>query len=92
MKATILQKDNARTLSRGSPARAKVVREIRRMGLESWKEKVQYGKRWRVEIFFSALKRVMNEVINAKRLKYQIHQTMMKIYCYFLPRRNTVVN
>ncbi len=40
------------------------------MYLESRKEKVHYGKRWRVEIFFSALKRVNGEVINAKRPKY----------------------
>jgi hypothetical protein len=68
------------------------VRKIKKMGLESWKRSVQYGRRWRVEIFFSALKRTVGEVIMAKKLKYQIHETVMKIYCYFLLRKNTVVN
>ncbi len=27
------------------------------MGLENWKESVEYGVRWSVEIFFSSLKR-----------------------------------
>ncbi|MEM0141627.1 MAG: hypothetical protein QXN66_06310 [Thermoplasmatales archaeon] len=39
----------------------------------------QYGKRWRVEIFFSALKRVMGEIIMAKKPKYQIMEYGMKI-------------
>jgi IS5 family transposase len=92
VKAAILPRENARTLSRGSPARAKVVRAIRKMGLNSWKSSVQYGKRWRVEIFFSALKRTVGEVIRAKKLKYQVQEAIMKIYCYFLLRKNTVVN
>lgn len=67
--AAILPRKSSSTLSRGSPSRAKVVRTIKKMGLESWKEMVQYGKRWRVEILFSALKRVVGEVIRAKKLK-----------------------
>ncbi|MEM3490123.1 MAG: hypothetical protein QXO75_10795 [Nitrososphaerota archaeon] len=39
----------------------------------------QYGKRWRVEIFFSALKSVMGEIIMTKKLKYQIMEYWMKI-------------
>ncbi len=60
------------------------------MGLDSWKSSVQYGKRWRVEIFFSALKRTVGEVIRGKK-KYQVQEAIMKIYCYFLLRKNTVV-
>ncbi|MEM3193051.1 MAG: hypothetical protein QW292_13405, partial [Candidatus Parvarchaeota archaeon] len=45
----------------------------------SWMRERQYGKRWRVEIFFSALKRVMGEIIMAKKLKYQIQEAVMKI-------------
>jgi len=51
-----------------------------------------YKKRWRVEIFFSALKRVVVETIMARKLRYQIHEAVMKIYCYFLLRKNTVVS
>ncbi|MEM3907086.1 MAG: hypothetical protein QXZ17_09545 [Nitrososphaerota archaeon] len=39
----------------------------------------KYGKRLRVEIFFSALKRVMGEIIMTKKLKYQIMEYWMKI-------------
>ena len=53
---------------------------------------VQYGKRWRVEIFFSALKRVVGEVIRAKKLEYQIQEAVMKVYCYFLLRKDTVMS
>jgi hypothetical protein len=49
-------------------------------------------KKWRVEIFFSALKRVAGETIMAKKLKHQIHEALMKIYCYFLLRKNKVVS
>ncbi len=71
---------------------AKIVRKIRSMDLELWKGEEQYGKRWIVEIFFSALRRVIDKVINAKRLKYQIQEAIMKIYSYLLLRKNTVVN
>ncbi|MEM4066735.1 MAG: hypothetical protein QXV17_07735 [Candidatus Micrarchaeaceae archaeon] len=90
MDAVILPRNNARSLSH-SPWR-KVVREIKRIGIESWMRERQYGKRWRVEIFFSALKRVMGEIIMAKKLKYQIQEAVMKIYTYFLMRKNTLVS
>ena len=48
--------------------------------------------RGRVEIFFSALKRTVGEVIMANKLVYQIQEAIMKIYAYFLIRKNTVVN
>ncbi len=88
----ILQRKNARTRAKGSPARAKVVREINKMGVENWKESVEYCKRRRGEIFFSALKRVMGEVIRAKKTIYQFQEAVMKIFCYFLLRKNTVVS
>lgn len=92
VRAVIPTRSNSRSLSRGSPARGRVVRSIRNIGLEAWKREVQYGKRWRVEIFFSALKRTMGEVIMAKKLRYQIQEAVMKIYAYFLLRKSTVVS
>ncbi len=53
---------------------------------------MQYDKRWRVEIFFSALKGTVGEVIMANKPVYQIQEAVMKIYAYFLMRKNTVVN
>ena len=58
---------NASTEFRGSPARAKIVRFIKKNSMEQWKENNSYGKRWLVEIYFSGLKRVMSEVIKAKK-------------------------
>ena len=46
---------NSSTRSRGSPARAKVVREIKRDGYDSWRKK--HGQRWQVESVFSRFKR-----------------------------------
>ncbi|MCL5789773.1 MAG: hypothetical protein M1290_04845 [Candidatus Thermoplasmatota archaeon] len=84
---------NSRSLSSGgSSARGRMVRRIMEIGLEEWKREVDYGKRWRVEIFFSALKRTVGEVITANKLLYQIQEAIMKIYAYFLMRKNTVVN
>ena len=93
IKAVIPPRSGSRSLSRsGGPARGRVVRRIRKIGLEAWKREVQYGKRWRVEIFFSALKRTVGEIIMANKLVYQIQEAVMKIYAYFLMRKNTVVN
>ncbi len=88
----ILPRKNARTRAKGSLARAKVMREIHKMGLENWKESVEIGLRWRLEIFFSALKRVMEELIKAKKTIYQFQEAAMKLFCYFLLRKNTVVS
>ena len=86
-------RSNSRSLSSGgSSARGRMVRRIMEIGLEEWKREVDYGKRWRVEIFLSALKRIVGEVITANKLLYQIQDAIMKIYAYFLMRKNTVVN
>ncbi|MGC9293850.1 MAG: transposase, partial [Thermoplasmata archaeon] len=92
IEAVIPPRENSSTLSRDSPYRAKIVRSIRKEGIEEWKREVHYGKRWSVEIFFSALKRVVEETIRARKLIYQIHEAVMKIYCYFILRKNTVVS
>ena len=92
IRTVIKPRKNSSTKARGSPSRAKVIREIMDVGLVKWKQSVEYGKRWRVEIFFSALKRTVGEVIRAKKLQYQIQEAVMKIYCYFLMRKNTVMN
>lgn len=52
---------NASTRSRGSFYRAKCVRERNRLGEEQWKKKKDYGKRWAVESYFSAVKRIFGD-------------------------------
>lgn len=54
---------NSSTLSRGSPYRAGIAREIIRTSESEWKNNNNYGRRWIVEIYFSGLKRVMGEII-----------------------------
>ena len=66
-KAIIPLRKNHSTLSRGSPFRARIAREIRRTSESEWKNNNNYGKRWIVEIYFSGLKSVMGEIIKVKR-------------------------
>ena len=62
-KSIIPTRKNSSTLSRGSPYRARITREIRRTSESEWKNNNNYCKRWIVEIYFSGLKRVMGEII-----------------------------
>ena len=45
MKAIIPPKRDASTRLRGSPARAKVVRQVKKIGEDQWKRGNDYGKR-----------------------------------------------
>ncbi|MGC8686969.1 MAG: transposase [Thermoplasmata archaeon] len=90
IKGIILPRKNAITKSKGSPGRARIVREIKKKGEDEWKKRAGYGKRWRVEIFFSGLKRVMGEILMARKLEYLVHELMFKVYGYFIMRRNTI--
>lgn len=91
--AAIPTRRNSRSLSRsGGPARGRAVWWIRKIGLDKWKKEMQYGKRRRVEIFFSALKRSVGDMTIAKKLMYQIQEAVMEVYAYFLLRNNTRVN
>ena len=80
--AVIPPRKNASTKSRGSPARARIVRYIKKNSMEQWKENNSYGKRWLVEIYFSGLKRVMSEVIKAKKIEYIIQELALKVVNY----------
>jgi hypothetical protein len=52
---------------------------------------VNYGKRWLIEIFFSGLKRVVGEIIRAKKDEYKIQEVIFKKYSYFVMRNYTEV-
>ena len=84
--AVIPARKNASTKSRGSYARAKIVRFIKKNSMEQWKENNNYGKRWIVEIYFSGLKRVMTEVIKAKKIEYIIQELILKVVNYNIMR------
>ena len=87
--AIIPPRKNASTKSRGSSTRAKIVRYIKKNSMEQWKENNSYGKRWLVEIYFSGLKRVMSEVIKAKKIEYIIQELALKVVNYNIMREMT---
>ncbi|MCL4480922.1 MAG: IS5/IS1182 family transposase, partial [Candidatus Thermoplasmatota archaeon] len=87
--AVIPPRKNASSKSRGSPARARIFRLIRKTSESEWKKSVDYGKRWNVEIYFSGLKRTMGEVIKANRLDYIAQEIALKVQYYNIMREMT---
>jgi hypothetical protein len=81
-KAIIPVRKNASTLSKGSPARAKTSRSIKKHTYNVWAKLVNYGKRWHVEIYFLGIKRMFGETLLAVKRKYIEQELMMKVYFY----------
>jgi Transposase DDE domain len=52
---------NASVRSKGCPLRRDEVLLIRKLGYDGWKDLKDAGRRWIVEIVFSAIKRVFGE-------------------------------
>ena len=80
--AIIPLRKNFRTTARGSPLRHITARQIRNIGEDEWKRSHNYVRRWIVEIYFSDLKRVMGEVIKARKLEYVIQEIGLKVLYY----------
>jgi hypothetical protein len=79
----IKTRENAATRSRGSPYRAECVREKRKSGgYRPWMEKTGYGKRWKVEGVFSAVKRIFGESVRSSSREGMMREAMMKFQCY----------
>lgn len=89
VKAAIPPRKNASTQARGSPARARIVRQVRKIGEDQWKKENGYGRRWLVEIFFSGLKRTMGEVVKARKPDNIAQEIAMKVVWYNEMRRMT---
>ncbi len=81
-RAIIPPKRNASSQARGSPARARIVRRVKEVGEDQWKQETEYGKRWNVEIYFSGLKRTMGETIKAVKTDYIAQEIAMKVVYY----------
>jgi hypothetical protein len=45
------------------------VREMKELGYEGWRDKYKYGYRWRMETFFSGVKRVFGETSRARSVE-----------------------
>ena len=50
--------------------------------LQKWKDSVNYGQRWIVEIVFSSIKRTFGEYVYSVRLKNMIQEMMLKASLY----------
>jgi hypothetical protein len=75
-------RSNACTKSRGSPARADAVREIKEIGYQAWREKYRYGRRWATETTFSAVKRIAGERVSASKPENMLQEAKLKFAFY----------
>jgi transposase len=73
---------NAALKRMGSEARQQEAIMLDALGYEGWKEVREYGKRWLVEIAFSAFKRVLGETLRAKRFLSQKAEASLKVVLY----------
>ena len=78
----IKTRSNANTKARGSPARAKAVREMKELGYQSWKQKYDYGRRWAAESVFSAVKRISGEHVTATKTENMMQEVILKFTFY----------
>jgi hypothetical protein len=87
--AIIPLRKNTSTKFKGPVTRAKIVRFIEKNSIEQWKKNNNYRKRWLVEIYFLVLKRVMSEVIKAKKIECIIQELALRIVNYNIMRGMT---
>jgi hypothetical protein len=66
----------------GSPLRKEEVLLVQRVGYDRWKELKEYGRRWMVEVVFSAFKGVLGEGLRAKRFASQKVEASLKVMLY----------
>lgn len=78
----IKTRSNASTRARGSPARAKAVREMKDLGYKEWKQKYSYGRRWAAETVFSAVKRISGEHVAATKTENMMQEVILKFSFY----------
>ena len=65
---------------RGDPLRRKQVRLIKKAGMDEWADMKSYGKRWSVEIWFSAYKRRFGEKVKATSWKGIVKEILINIH------------
>lgn len=80
--SAIKTRENSSTLARGSPYRAKCVRERKELGYEAWRDKYQYGERQNAEGYISGVKRIFGEEIRATSVEGAIQEAAMKFMFY----------
>jgi hypothetical protein len=75
-------RSNASIKARGSPSRAKAVRELKDFGYLAWRQKYDYGKRWAAETVFSSVKRISGEHVSATKTENMLHEAELKFAFY----------
>ncbi|KXB04790.1 hypothetical protein AKJ50_02010 [candidate division MSBL1 archaeon SCGC-AAA382A13] len=70
--------------STGLSPRGQAAREFHKLGYEKWKKEHDYGKRWTVEGFFSAVKRCFGETVRATSPNGMIREVKRKFALYSL--------
>jgi transposase len=75
-------KKGASTKTLGSPLRRQEAILLDALGYDGWKEARDYGKRWLVEMTFSAFKRVLGDTLRARRFLSQKAEVSLKVMLY----------
>ena len=70
----IKTRKNSSTRARGSPARARHVREMKELSYEGWRDKYRYGQRWMAETTFSRGKREYGEYVTSRNLENMVKE------------------
>ena len=70
----IKTRKNSSTRARGSPSRAKHVREMKELGYEGWKSRYRYGERWMAESTFSRGKREYGEYVISRNWENMVKE------------------
>jgi hypothetical protein len=73
---------NASLKLMGSRGRRDEVMLLDALGYEGWKSVKDYGKRWLVEVTFSAFKRVLGETLRARTFLSQKAEASLKVVLY----------
>lgn len=60
----------------------RMVDDMRRENLKAWKNRVNYGRRWLVEIVFSSFKRMFGESVRAIRMENILQEIRLKVHTY----------
>lgn len=68
----------------GLSPRGEAAKEFQELGYGEWKEKHDYGKRWSVEGFFSAVKRCFGETVRAASPEGMVREVKRKFALYNL--------
>lgn len=79
---------NAKIRMGESPRRSLEVFERNQLGYEKWAEDREYGLRWGVEGYYSALKRVFGEATKAKTKESMVEEIKRRVWAFEMMRRH----